>query len=96
MRLTLAIPSFIQTPLLGKSHPRQNNFIFPFLHVRTVSEEIVDSLYSGYGRTIYLPGIMRYLTSLVGPHVHRLMFSVEMILMLIVFGYCRGELPSGC
>ncbi|KAA8629967.1 hypothetical protein SMACR_06358 [Sordaria macrospora] len=66
VRLTLAIPSFIQTPLIGASHPRQNNFIFPLLHVRTVSEEIVDSLYSGYGRTIYLPGIMRYLTSLRG------------------------------
>ncbi|KAK3391376.1 hypothetical protein B0T20DRAFT_510592 [Sordaria brevicollis] len=66
VRLTLACPSFIQTPLLGGSHPRQNNFLFPFLHVRTVSEEIVDSLYSGYGRTIYLPGIMRYLTSLRG------------------------------
>ncbi|KAJ4398859.1 hypothetical protein N0V85_006174 [Neurospora sp. IMI 360204] len=66
VRLTLAIPSFIQTPLLGGSHPGQNNFLFPLLHVRTVSEEIVDSLYSGYGRTIYLPGIMRYLASLRG------------------------------
>ncbi|KAK1775523.1 hypothetical protein QBC45DRAFT_396042 [Copromyces sp. CBS 386.78] len=31
VRLTLAIPSFIQTPLLGGSH----NFILPLLDVRT-------------------------------------------------------------
>lgn len=35
------------------------------MHVDTVGEAFVDALYSGLGGTIYLPGIMRYVTMLV-------------------------------
>ena len=64
MRLTLGIFGFIRTPLFtGKTN--ENNFITPLLNVETVSEKLVGAVYSGYGGTIYLPGIMRYVTGLV-------------------------------
>jgi len=64
VRLTNGIFNFIRTPLF-KGDSGIPNFVAPLLHVETVSEAIVDSLYSGYGRTIYLPGIMRYISMLV-------------------------------
>ncbi|KAL1861655.1 hypothetical protein Daus18300_008771 [Diaporthe australafricana] len=65
VRLTLGILGFIKTPLF-KGETRQSHFLFPLLHVDTVGEAFVDALYSGLGRTIYLPGIMRYLAMLEG------------------------------
>jgi len=44
--LTNGIFSFIKTPLF-KGDTGLPNFLAPFLHVETVSESIVDSLYSG-------------------------------------------------
>ncbi|CAK7233355.1 putative secondary metabolism biosynthetic enzyme [Sporothrix bragantina] len=65
VRQTLAILSFTLTPLF-KGETRQSAFLFPLLHVESVSEAIVEALYSGYGKTIYMPGIMRYVSSLRG------------------------------
>ncbi|KAH6847609.1 hypothetical protein B0I37DRAFT_375460 [Chaetomium sp. MPI-CAGE-AT-0009] len=59
VRLTNGVFNFIRTPLIS-GRPSQPQFFAPLLHVETVSEAIVDALYSGYGRVIYLPGIMRY------------------------------------
>ncbi|KAK4166922.1 Baeyer-Villiger monooxygenase [Cladorrhinum sp. PSN259] len=63
VRLTNGMFNFIRTPLL-QGQPRQPQFFAPLLHVETVAESIVDALYSGYGKVIYLPGIMRYIISL--------------------------------
>ena len=68
VRLTNCVFSFIRTPLLRGSRPNQPQFLSPLLHVETVSQAIVDALYSGYGSVIYLPGVMRYATMLVGGH----------------------------
>ncbi|KAJ3495638.1 hypothetical protein NLG97_g3250 [Lecanicillium saksenae] len=65
VRLSLAILSFIKTPLF-RGETRQLHFLFPLMDVETVSEVIVSALYSGCGRTIYLPGIMRYVAILRG------------------------------
>ena len=48
----------------------QSQFVMPLLHVRSVSEEIVGALYSGYGKTFFLPGIMRYISMLVSPSLN--------------------------
>ncbi|KAK5662199.1 hypothetical protein OQA88_8104 [Cercophora sp. LCS_1] len=65
VRLTNVIPNFIKTPLF-KGETGIPNFLAPLLHVETVSESIADALYSGYGTTIILPGIMRYISMLRG------------------------------
>ncbi|KAK0649536.1 hypothetical protein B0T16DRAFT_456944 [Cercophora newfieldiana] len=65
VRLTNGIFNFIKTPLF-KGSTGLPNFTAPLLHVETVSESIVESLYSGYGGTIILPGIMRYISMLRG------------------------------
>jgi all-trans-retinol dehydrogenase (NAD+) len=64
VRLSLGIFSFIKTPLF-KGETRQSGFLFPLMDVDTVGEVLADILHSGYGRTIYLPGIMRYVAILV-------------------------------
>ena len=64
VRLTLGILGFINTPLF-KGETRQSHFLFPLLHTDTAAETVVDALYSGLGRTFYLPGIMRYAAMLV-------------------------------
>ncbi|KAJ0159942.1 Short-chain dehydrogenase/reductase family 16C member 6 [Colletotrichum tanaceti] len=67
VRQTLGIFGFIRTPLVP-FNPGQPHFMMPLLHVDSVAEAIVDSLYSGFGRTIYLPGIMSPVTALrAGP-----------------------------
>jgi hypothetical protein len=64
IRLSLGIFSFIKTPLF-QGETRQSGFLFPLLHVDLVGEALADVLYSGYGKTIYMPGIMRYVAMLV-------------------------------
>lgn len=64
--MSLVILSFIKTPLF-KGQTKQSHFLFPMMDVKTVSETIVSSFYSGRGHTIYLPGIMRYVAILVRP-----------------------------
>lgn len=64
VRLSLVILSFTRTPLL-KGETNQSDFLFPLLDVESVSEAIVKTLYSGYGKTIFMPGIMRYVAILV-------------------------------
>ncbi|KAK5998856.1 Dehydrogenase RED2 [Cladobotryum mycophilum] len=65
VRLTMGIFSFIRTPLI-KGHPNLPNFIAPFLHVDSVGERLVNAVYSGYGSTIFMPGIAGYLVLLKG------------------------------
>ncbi|KAG8415389.1 hypothetical protein J3458_009239 [Metarhizium acridum] len=56
---------FIRTPLFtGKTN--ESNVVAPLLNVKTVSDKLVDAAYSGYGGTVHLPGICRYITSLKG------------------------------
>ncbi|KAK4121992.1 NAD(P)-binding protein [Parathielavia appendiculata] len=63
VRLTNGVFNFIRTPLVV-GMPTQPQFLAPLLHVETVSEAIVEALYSGYGGVIYLPGIMSYIAML--------------------------------
>ncbi|KAK3306083.1 uncharacterized protein B0T15DRAFT_503077 [Chaetomium strumarium] len=63
VRLTNCVFNFIKTPLV-RGTPTQPQFLAPMLHVETVSEAIVDALYSGYGGVLYLPGLMRYVAML--------------------------------
>ncbi|GAD98389.1 short chain dehydrogenase/reductase family protein [Paecilomyces variotii No. 5] len=65
VRTSLAVLSFTKTPLF-KGETNQIHFLFPLLDVETVAEEILNTLYSGRGRTIFLPGILRYLSGLRG------------------------------
>ena len=64
VRLSVGIFSFIRTQLI-KGETRQFNFLFPVLDVNTVAQALADTIHSGYGRTIYLPGIMSYVAILV-------------------------------
>lgn len=64
VRLSLAVLSFTRTPLF-KGKTNQSNFLFPLLDVESVSEAIAKTLWSGYGKTIFMPGIMRYIAILV-------------------------------
>jgi all-trans-retinol dehydrogenase (NAD+) len=64
VRLTNGVFNFIRTPLIS-GNPTQPQFLIPILHVKTVSEAIVDTLHSGYGRVIYLPGFIKYLATMV-------------------------------
>lgn len=64
VRTSLVVLSFTKTPLF-KGETNQIHFLFPLLNVETVAEEIFDTLYSGRGRTIFLPGILGYLSGLV-------------------------------
>ncbi|KAH7216901.1 uncharacterized protein BKA55DRAFT_546335 [Fusarium redolens] len=65
VRLSLVVLGFTRTPLF-KGETNQSNFLFPLLHVESVSEEIAKTLWSGYGKTIFMPGIMRYIAILKG------------------------------
>ena len=64
VRLTLGIFSFIRTPLLSGS-TNQNQFVSPLLAPETVAEALAEALYSGYGDTIYMPGIGQFLAVMV-------------------------------
>ncbi|KAI1373979.1 short-chain dehydrogenase [Hypoxylon crocopeplum] len=63
VRLSLVILSFVRAPLF-KGKTNMSNFLFPLLHVDTVGKKIVEILYSGRGKTIYMPGIFRYISML--------------------------------
>ncbi|KAM6534419.1 hypothetical protein FALCPG4_004059 [Fusarium falciforme] len=65
VRLSLAVLSFTRTPLF-KGKTNQSNFLFPLLDVESVSEAIAKTLWSGFGKTIFMPGIMRYVAILKG------------------------------
>lgn len=64
VRHTLLMPSFARTGLF-KGDVKQFNFLSPTLHPDTVSEAVVNALYSEYGDTILLPWLMPYVTALV-------------------------------
>ncbi|KAJ8123510.1 hypothetical protein O1611_g9571 [Lasiodiplodia mahajangana] len=64
VRLSLGIFSFIRTPLF-KGETGLGNFLYPVLHVDTVGETLAGILLSGRGKTVYMPGMMRYIHSLV-------------------------------
>ncbi|KAL3444400.1 hypothetical protein BJX65DRAFT_310983 [Aspergillus insuetus] len=65
IRTSVAVLSFTKTPLF-KGETNQSRFLMPLLHVDTVVDAIVDTLDSGLSRTVYLPGIFRYLAGLRG------------------------------
>ncbi|KAJ5115851.1 hypothetical protein N7456_000199 [Penicillium angulare] len=65
VRTSLAVLSFTKTPLF-KGETNQSSFLFPLIHVDTVGDAIVDTLYSGYSRTIFLPGIFRFFAGIRG------------------------------
>lgn len=67
VRNTVVFPNFVKTPLLFEGDTGMPGFFAPLLHVDTVGEKIVNALYSTYGTTIYLPGVMRLVASFVRP-----------------------------
>ncbi|KAK3690337.1 hypothetical protein B0T22DRAFT_376213, partial [Podospora appendiculata] len=58
VRLTLGIFSYIRTSLF-RGDTGLPHFLFPLVEVETVSEALVDALYSHYGKTAYLPRMTR-------------------------------------
>ncbi|ATY62462.1 NAD(P)-binding domain [Cordyceps militaris] len=65
VRQTLGIFGFIRTPMVGAA-TKGGSFAVPFLEVETVAEAIVDSVYSTYSSTIYLPGAAGFSAGLRG------------------------------
>lgn len=70
VRLTLGIFSFIRTPLFT-GNTNQNKFVFPLLEPETVADSLSKAIYSGYGGTIYMPGIMHVLATMVTTSLDR-------------------------
>ncbi|KAK1987951.1 short chain dehydrogenase [Colletotrichum cereale] len=66
VRLTLGVFGFIKTPFFRADESGQSPFLFPLIEVDVVARLFVDTLYSGFGKTIYMPGIMRYVAMLRG------------------------------
>ncbi|VUC20086.1 unnamed protein product [Clonostachys rosea] len=67
VRLSLVFLSFTRTPLF-KGETNQSNFWLPLLDVDSVSEEIARVLWGGYGKTIFMPGIFRFVVMMgLGP-----------------------------
>ncbi|KAK3376965.1 hypothetical protein B0T24DRAFT_525525 [Lasiosphaeria ovina] len=64
VRLTKAKFNLLRSPLV-KDESGIANFFSPRLHLETASQSIVDVIFSGYGKTIVLPGSMRYSSTLV-------------------------------
>lgn len=75
VRTSVIILSFTKTPLF-KGETTGNPFLLPLLHVDSVGDAIVDTLYRGYGRTIFMPGLLRY-TALVVSHYFLLMLFIR-------------------
>ncbi|KAB8221580.1 hypothetical protein BDV33DRAFT_190345 [Aspergillus novoparasiticus] len=65
VRTSIVVLSFTKTPLF-KGETNQSHFFMPLLHVDTVVDAIVDTLDSALSRTIFLPGIFRFLAGLRG------------------------------
>ncbi|KAL2877786.1 hypothetical protein SGCOL_006949 [Colletotrichum sp. CLE4] len=63
VRLTLGLLSFIKTAMF-KGETGQSAFVFPLLEPDAVARAFTDALYSGLGRVIYLPGMMRCIAML--------------------------------
>jgi NAD(P)-dependent dehydrogenase (short-subunit alcohol dehydrogenase family) len=80
VRLTNGVFNFIRTPMVG-GQPSQPQFLLPILHVETVSEAIVDQLYSGYGGVMYLPGLVKHLATMV--RLLDLVFNQLLLITLI-------------
>lgn len=94
VRVTNCVYNYIRTPLLRHSHnPAQPQFLVPLLHVKTVTQTMVDQLYSGYGGNIYLPGIIRYITMMVSPPDNNL--SRMMLEGSLLTRDCRRAAQSG-
>ena len=64
VRLTLGIFSFIRTTMLTGS-TNQGQFVSPLLAPESVAEALAEALYSGYGGTIYMPGIGQFVAVMV-------------------------------
>lgn len=65
VRQTLGIFSFIKTPMVDVDI-NSSSFVSPILHVESVSERLVDGIYSTRGGTVHLPGIVSFIATLRG------------------------------
>ena len=61
MRTSLAVLGFVKTPLF-KGEMNQSYFLMLLTHVDTMGDAIIDTLYAGFGNTLFYPGILAYLT----------------------------------
>lgn len=57
----MAVLGFVKTPLF-KGEMSQSHFLMPLMHVDTVGDAIIDTLYAGFGNTLPYPGMLAYLT----------------------------------
>lgn len=64
VRTSLCIFGFIKTPLF-KGQMRISNFMMPLVHLDRVGESLANIIESGYGETLYLPGLVRYISMVV-------------------------------
>jgi all-trans-retinol dehydrogenase (NAD+) len=68
VRTSLAVLGFIKTPLF-KGEMNQSHFLMLLMHVDTVGDAIIDTLYAGFGNTLFYPGILAYLSWIVSLNV---------------------------
>lgn len=64
VRQTLGVFSFVKTPMADFGKAR-GSFILPFLDVESVSERLVDGVYSTRSSSIYMPGLVNLVTAVV-------------------------------
>ncbi|KAL4894875.1 hypothetical protein BDV59DRAFT_175177 [Aspergillus ambiguus] len=96
VRTSLAVLSFTDTPLF-KGELNSSHFIAPLMHVDTVGDAIVDTIYSGYGRTIHLPGISKCFAGIRGAPewVHRAFLGFSKSLKIDFKGRQRIDQITG-
>ncbi|KAK2040500.1 short chain dehydrogenase [Colletotrichum somersetense] len=97
VRLTLGVFGFIKTPLFRAERSGQSPFLFPIIESDAAARCFVDALYSGFGKTIYMPGIMRYVAMLRGGPEWLLRFAREQTQKLEVdlAGYQKVNSKTG-
>jgi all-trans-retinol dehydrogenase (NAD+) len=61
VRTSLSVLGFVKTPLF-KGDMNQSHFLMLLMHVDTVGDAIIDTLYAGFGKTLFYPGVLAYLT----------------------------------
>ena len=64
VRTSVCVFGFIRTPLF-KGETRTSNFVMPLVHPDSVGESLASIIESGYGQTLYLPGVARYISMVV-------------------------------
>ncbi|CAH0004281.1 unnamed protein product [Clonostachys byssicola] len=64
VRVSIAQPCFVRTAMV-QGEVGWNHFLLPFLHVDSVGERLAEVVASGYAENVYMPGMMRYVASLL-------------------------------